>query len=137
MIHTRISGTTRTLGKSQGYLGLNIRDEFIVGIPVMSSSWEFTPEDVIKLTNGGFVHLMLLGNYREISPCSLIKLFVTGTEELNDLSLQEHYDDDYTNFKWVPDKKELESIAEGESLYMMLAGTNHPPVKLSVTRASI
>lgn len=68
MIIKRICGATRTLGKSQGYLGLPLRDEVIncavggPGTPRMLTAWEPTPEELERLNRGGLVYLSIHGN---------------------------------------------------------------------------
>lgn len=58
MINLRPVGTTRTLGKSQGYLGLNVLDEHDTdGFPIMTSSWEPTPAELERLNAGAPVLL--------------------------------------------------------------------------------
>lgn len=65
MIVARVEGTTRTLGKSQGYLGLPIKDAILnvggVEFPVMISAWEPTPEDLRILNEGGKIYLAVFG----------------------------------------------------------------------------
>lgn len=68
MIIGRIPGATRVLGKSQGYLGLPIRDELIeegvngAGTPCMVTAWEPTPEELERLARGAAVHVRILGS---------------------------------------------------------------------------
>lgn len=63
----RIEGATRVLGKSQGYLGLPIRDEIIncsVGgerTPAMVTAWLPMPEELALLNSGATVHVRLIG----------------------------------------------------------------------------
>jgi hypothetical protein len=61
----RIIGSTRTLGKSQGFEGLPIRDEFLhdngVKIHVMISAWQPTPEELADLNAGASVLLSVMG----------------------------------------------------------------------------
>jgi hypothetical protein len=63
MIIGRIPGATRVLGKSQGYLGLPIRDEIIdegvngPGTPAMVTAWEPTPDELDRLAKGAPVHM--------------------------------------------------------------------------------
>lgn len=63
----RISGATRVLGKSQGYLGLPVRDEVISdsvngpGTPCMVTAWFPTPEEILALMGGAPVHVRILG----------------------------------------------------------------------------
>ncbi len=63
----RIDGTTRVLGKSQGYLGLPLRDERInctvsgEGTPAMVTAWHPTPDELARLNAGASVHVRLLG----------------------------------------------------------------------------
>lgn len=67
MLIARIAGATRVLGKSQGYLGLPIRDEFrnttVDGpqTPVMVTAWEPTPDELERLKKGALVQLCILG----------------------------------------------------------------------------
>lgn len=67
MIIGRIPGATRVLGKSQGYLGLPIRDEVIEegvngpGTPCMVTAWEPTPDEIARLVNGASVQVRILG----------------------------------------------------------------------------
>jgi len=68
MIIARIPNATRTIGKSQGYLGLPLRDEMrnctVNGeqTPVMLTAWEPTPDELERLNKGACVHLVILGN---------------------------------------------------------------------------
>lgn len=62
----RIAGATRVIGKSQGYLGLPVRDER-ADCPVngpdthsMVTSWQPTPEEISAIAAGAPVHVRLL-----------------------------------------------------------------------------
>ncbi|WP_264045561.1 hypothetical protein [Methylobacterium flocculans] len=63
----RIEGCTRVLGKSQGYLGVPIRDEVItcsVGgpeTPAMTTAWLPTPDELAALQAGAPIHVRILG----------------------------------------------------------------------------
>lgn len=67
MIIARIANATRVLGKSQGYLGLPLRDEVRNTIvdgettPVMITAWEPTPDELERLNRGAFVQLCVVG----------------------------------------------------------------------------
>lgn len=67
MMIKRIAGCTRVLGKSQGYLGLPIRDEVmndsVTGpqTPVMVTAWEPTPDELAVLNAGGTIYLRIVG----------------------------------------------------------------------------
>lgn len=62
-----IEGATRVIGKSQGYLGLPIRDESInctvngAGTPAMVTAWQPTPDELARLVAGASIHLRILG----------------------------------------------------------------------------
>ena len=62
-----IEGATRVIGKSQGYLGLPIRDVAIncsvngEGTPAMVTAWHPTPDELEALMNGAAVYVQLLG----------------------------------------------------------------------------
>ncbi len=72
MIHGYIRGTTRTLGVSQGFKGLNIRDEDRIHLdrhgrpmgssPHMFSLWHPTAEELALLNAGGGIVLGVLGS---------------------------------------------------------------------------
>jgi hypothetical protein len=63
----RIANATRVLGKSQGYLGLPVRDELIncavggEGTPSMVTAWFPTPAELHALINGAPILVRLLG----------------------------------------------------------------------------
>ncbi|MGF7053955.1 hypothetical protein GGC47_003143 [Bosea sp. OAE752] len=62
-----IEGATRVLGKSQGYLGLPLRDVVInctVGgpdTPAMETAWLPTPAEIAAIVQGAPVILRVLG----------------------------------------------------------------------------
>ena len=68
MIIGRIEGCTRVIGKSQGYLGLPLRDimvECTVGgpaTPAMETAWLPTPAEIVAIQKGAPVILRVLGN---------------------------------------------------------------------------
>lgn len=68
MIIAMIQGATRIIGKTQGFLGLPLRDEPIdcavngPDTPSMVTAWEPTPEEMAKLNAGAPVHLRILGS---------------------------------------------------------------------------
>lgn len=62
MLPKAIEGTTRRIGKSQGFLGLCIRDmELADGTPVMVSAWEPTPAELAALNAGQPIYLWIWG----------------------------------------------------------------------------
>jgi len=66
MIIAMIEGCTRIIGKSQGYLGLPLRDGVVncsVNGPTaaMETAWEPTPDELAKLNAGAPVILRVLG----------------------------------------------------------------------------
>jgi hypothetical protein len=58
---------TRTLGKSQGYIGLPVRDELItctVGgadTPRMVTAWHPTPKEIDAIVRGAPIHVCIVG----------------------------------------------------------------------------
>lgn len=68
MLIAMISGATRVAGKSQGFLGLPIRDEVIhervigPGTPIMTTAWTPTPEELALLNAGANVHVRICGD---------------------------------------------------------------------------
>ena len=67
MMVLHIEGATRVLGKSQGYIGLPLRDELVncsvggEGTPQMVTSWEPTPDELARLNAGAPVLLKISG----------------------------------------------------------------------------
>jgi hypothetical protein len=63
----RIEGCTRVIGKSQGYLGLPLRDELMNctvngdRTPAMVTAWLPTPDELAALNAGAAIHLRVLG----------------------------------------------------------------------------
>lgn len=62
-----VEGATRIIGKSQGYMGLPIRDELITcsvngeGTPAMTTAWLPTPDEIASIVAGAPIHVRLLG----------------------------------------------------------------------------
>lgn len=71
MIISHIEGATRTIGQSQGYLGLPLRDELTVvtynngdearECSSMLTAWEPTPDELERLAKGAKVYLRVIG----------------------------------------------------------------------------
>jgi len=62
MMINAIEGATRRLGKSQGYLGLPVRDIEEQGVPAMVTSWQPTPDELAALAAGAPIYVTILGN---------------------------------------------------------------------------
>lgn len=64
----QIEGATRTIGESQGYLGLPLRDVLVncsvngEGTPAMMTAWLPTPEELEALNAGKAIILTVLGS---------------------------------------------------------------------------
>lgn len=62
-----IEGTTRVVGKSQGYNGLPIRDEVTncsvngPNTPAMITAWLPTPAELAAINAGAPIHVRILG----------------------------------------------------------------------------
>lgn len=62
-----IEGATRIVGRSQGYLGLPIRDEIVdcpvngPQTPAMVTAWKPTPAELEALNAGASIHVRILG----------------------------------------------------------------------------
>ncbi len=67
MLIARIPNATRVIGKTQGYLGLPLRDEVrntTVDGPAtrcMVTAWEPTPDELERLNAGASVHVVIVG----------------------------------------------------------------------------
>lgn len=63
----RVAGATRVLGKSQGYMGLPVRDDVVnstvtgQNTPCMVTAWFPTPKELEALNAGAPVHVRLIG----------------------------------------------------------------------------
>lgn len=58
-----IEGMTRVIGKSQGYIGLPLKDfTYADGTPAMESAWFPTPKELEALAAGAPVILEVLGS---------------------------------------------------------------------------
>jgi hypothetical protein len=68
MLIKMIEGATRVLGRSQGYLGLPLRDEVVTcsvggpGTHSMVTAWEPTPDELALLNAGAPVLLRVIGS---------------------------------------------------------------------------
>lgn len=62
MIPCMVRGATRVLGKSQGYLGLPVRDEKADGVSSMTTAWEPTPAEIAAIQAGAKIEVTILGN---------------------------------------------------------------------------
>ena len=62
-----IEGVTRILGRSQGYLGLPVRDEVVrcaatgADVPSMVSVWHPTPAEAKAIAEGAPIYLVIHG----------------------------------------------------------------------------
>lgn len=67
MIVAMIEGANRVCGKSQGYLGLPVRDETVIDkatgdiVNIMHTAWTPTPEEIEKIKNGANIIVSLIG----------------------------------------------------------------------------
>lgn len=62
MISLAILGTTRRIGKSQGYNGLCVKDfTYGDGTPAMQTAWEPTPAEIARIVAGQPIILTILG----------------------------------------------------------------------------
>lgn len=62
MLNLAIEGTTRRIGKAQGYNGLCVRDfKFGDGTPAMQTAWQPTPSEIARIVAGQPIILTLLG----------------------------------------------------------------------------
>ncbi len=62
MIAARIAGTTRVLGKSQGFLALPVRySKHRDGSDCMTTAWESTPGEIEALQAGAKIEITIMG----------------------------------------------------------------------------
>ena len=65
MIIARIEGANRVCGKSQGYMGLPVRDELVMQedgkcYNVMHTAWEPTPEEIEAIMRGAKIIVSMI-----------------------------------------------------------------------------
>lgn len=78
-----IENHTRVCGKSQGFLGLPIRDE-LVEVPgfgicnQMTTAWTPTPDELERLSKGACVHIKLLGENPTFGPLPMPMIVEVG-----------------------------------------------------------
>ena len=81
MLVNAIEGTTRRLGKQQGYLGLPVRDYIDEnGHPMMISSWQPTPDELARLKLGAPIYLWVYGTAHPPVMISVAELADPETE---------------------------------------------------------
>lgn len=73
MIIARIEGANRVCGKSQGYMGLPVRDETVTEpdgtqYNIMHTAWEPTPEEIERIVAGAKIIVSVIG----VSPQPMI-----------------------------------------------------------------
>ena len=67
MMIMRIPGFTRLLGKSQGYLGLPVKDTAVYDnvqdkhLPAIVTAWQPDPEELAALNEGASIRVQLIG----------------------------------------------------------------------------
>ena len=66
MIIARIEGANRVCGKSQGYMGLPVRDETVTEpdgtqYNIMHNAWEPTPEEIERIVAGAKIIVSVIG----------------------------------------------------------------------------
>lgn len=82
------AGTTRIVGKSQGYAGLAIRDEKInctvngPNTPAMVTAWFPTPAEIEAMHAGAPIHVRIIGN---IPPPMMVMVGEVPAEELPEI----------------------------------------------------
>ncbi len=68
----RIKDATRVFGEDQEeYRQLPIRDEYVDGVPAMTSAWELTPRDILTLKAGGKLYITIMGS---VHPPMMVKV---------------------------------------------------------------
>jgi hypothetical protein len=73
MLINHIPGSTRELGRSQNYVPLPIRDDFVldpkkgVKLHVMVTSWQPTPEELAALAAGAPIYLSIFSGGVDIN----------------------------------------------------------------------
>jgi hypothetical protein len=82
----RIEGATRVLGKSQGYLGLPIKDELVNesvnGVsPSMVTAWIPTPREIEAIIAGSPVYVRIMGTQHPPMMVETGELLPPATED--------------------------------------------------------
>jgi hypothetical protein len=84
MLIARIQGSTRELGRAQGYLTLPVRDVVVVcpvsgdGTPAMETAWTPTPDELARLNAGASIVVRLAG---QVHPPIMVEVGEPPEEE--------------------------------------------------------
>lgn len=131
----KIPGATRTIGETQGYLGLPLRDSFYGSLGIVF--W-FEDESIKQIGP-------LVGQSRDMRAGKLAmrSWFLEAISKANVIirpTIRDGVKEDSVTGPntpvmetlWEPTPEERKAIAEGANIVLMVAGQQHPPVMLSV-----
>lgn len=144
MIICRIEGFTRVLGKSQGYIGLPVKDIILRDpdngkvMEAMETAWEPTPSELESLCKGQKVKIRLLCPHfipiivrvGESEPEQEFKLMPYEESKTFDSVAQMEVAMINTYCSLTPEQLSL--IEKGENIRVIIPGSSHPPIMLEV-----
>lgn len=122
----RIEGTTRVIGKQQGYYGLPLRDDWAVTQPNRAGL-------ILEARSAAQDPKNLSAEY-------LASLLTALANELTVLPIADgHQNDSVTGPEtpvmttaWLPEPGELIALANGSAIHVTLVGRTHPPIRVGV-----
>lgn len=122
----RIEGTTRTLGKQQGYYGLPLRDD-----------WEATQPRRVELIQEA---RKLATVVDEVDPVFTAKLLRKLADALTVMPVAEGHENDAVTgpetpimtTAWLPSEGELVALNAGSAIHVKLIGRQHPPIMVGI-----
>lgn len=120
----RIEGTTRVIGKQQGYYGLPLRDDWAVTQPsraeLISQAREVAKRDMATSELSDLLNA--LANALEVMPIAdgHENDSVTGPET------------PVMTTAWLPTPGELIALNNGSAIHVKLIGRAHPPIMVSI-----
>lgn len=118
----RIEGTTRVLGKQQGYYGLPLRDD-----------WAATQPKRVELISRA-------RNMAKIADAELADMLRTLADALTVMPVADgHQNDAVTGpdtptmtTAWLPNEGELLALSLGAAIHVKLIGVQHPPIMVGI-----
>lgn len=125
----RIEGTTRVLGKSQGYYGLPVRDELVqAGLHIsVAGLVQMCREQSEELGSNA----MTIGTSRFLNDIAdAISLLPVHDGVIND-SVTGPKTSVMTT-AWTPNEGELIALNNGANIHVTLVGRNHPPIMVKI-----
>lgn len=138
MLIARIEGATRVCGKSQGYLGLPVRDEIIttkegINFNIMHSAWEATPKEIENISEK-FIYVSILGFDplpMTIMNCKRV-IFDNGSDIIHNQIIDGDKKIPRLIIAFKPDNKFIDNIKKNKNLICSVIGISPQPMRMDI-----